>query len=361
MTFRFRHPTLPGLAVAILSLGACASSGPAAPRTRLGSIPFPGAFTLYTTADPQRLGQHRYGAWWDKLDGPGETSRGIMYSCRAGFLDLSHIRDSIDWAKYIHDRALESFHHLLDGPTSSQSFAFTRSDADYVVELREPDWWRSISGAEREQLSREAAVRIGQRVSVIMATWHEIGTWYGQETIPGISEQNSAFTWDDGTSHVVAAIVAGRALRSSDPWDVAVTRELNAELLNLAVVESSCESRAIALVKDRWWKDGTAVRRDLDTGLEGTPKVPWLVESLDCCSSATPAYLPVADLRDVGGRDLTSSLTIRITPSRSILRKSIGTPDSSPAAIQGESDVLNAIERVRAEMQQRWGADATSP
>lgn len=339
------------------------STAPAQPRTRLGSIPFPGIFTLYTTADPQRLGQHRYEAWWDKLDGPNETSRGILYTCRAGFLDLSHIRDSIDWAKYIHDRTLECALRFGTGPASSQTFAFSSSDARYEVELREPEWWHTLDPSERDQLAREAAIRIGQRLTVIMATWHEIGTWYGQETIPGISEQNSAFTWDDGTSHVVAAIVAGRALRTGDPWDIAVTRELAAELEELGAVDSSCESQAIDLVKDRWWKNGIAVRRDLDTGLDHNPKIPWLVPGLPCCTHADPgcATLVVSDLHDVQGRDLTPMLDLRIIPSRSILRKAAGTSSSTPSAIHGEPALLQAIERVRAEMLERWGPDADKP
>jgi len=338
----------------------CASTSNSEPRMRLGSIPFPGVFTLYTTADPQNLGQHRYEAWWDKLGGPSETSRGILYTCHAGFLDLSHIRDSLDWAKYIHDRALESFAKLGNSPTSSASFQFTSSDAGYEVELREPDWWRTIDSAEREQITREAAIRIGQRVSVVVATWHEIGTWYGQETIPGISEKNSAFTWDDGTSHVIASIIAGRALRASEPWDLAVTRELNSELAELGAVDSACESRAIELVKDRWWKDGLAVRRDLDTGLGAPTKRPWLVDGLACCEG-TPAVLRVADLNAVAGRDLSGLIQIKITPSRSIARKALGCERDCPPCVRGEAQVLAAIERIREEMRGKFGPDADVP
>lgn len=366
MRLRLRAILLFSLLPLLALLPACttAANAPSEPRTRLGSIPFPGIFTLYATADPRHLGQHRYGPWWDKLDGPGETSRGIMYTCRAGFLDLSHLRDSIDWAKYIHDRALASLNALNNTTNSSTSFTFSCSDAKYEVQLRYPDWWLAAPPTEREALSREAAIRIGQRVAVIMATWHEIGTWYGQETIPGISEQNSAFTWDDGASHVVAAIVAGRALHSNDPWDIAVTRELDAALATLDAADGACESSAIRMVQDRWWRSGIAVRRDFSTGLDGTPKVPWVVPGLDCCpdpASLSSSFLTVADLRDIRGRDLTSLLHVRITPSRSILRKSLGTSDFTPEAVEGEPDILLALERVRAEVQQRFGPDADRP
>lgn len=341
-------------------LAGC-SSGPQQPRLRLGSIPFPGVFTLYTTADPDDLGEHRYEAWWDKLGSPGETSRGILYTCRAGFLDLSHIRDTVDWARYIHDRALFALDDFDRSPLSSSSFRFTCSDATYEVELQQPEWWRSLNPTERAALTREAAVRIGQRMSVIVATWHEVGTWFGQETIPGISEKNSAFTWDDGTSHVVASIIAGRALRSGDPWDAAVTRELKAELESLEPADSRCQSEAIDRVKDRWWNGGTAARRDLDTGLAGNPKVPWLVPGLQCCPDAQAARFPLPDLHDVNGRDLSAMIRFRIFPSASILHKALGPAADAPAAVHGESDILDAIEHVRSDMRNELGPDADAP
>ncbi|MGH7243807.1 MAG: DUF4056 domain-containing protein [Phycisphaerales bacterium] len=358
MTICFRHVWL----IPVLGLlGGCATNTPSEPRTRLGSIPFPGVFTLYATADPSHLGQHRYEAWWEKLDGPGETSRGILYSCRAGFLDLSHIRDTADWCKYIHDRSLEVLGNMGQGGASSHAFAFNCSDARYEVELRAPECWHALSQSERDDLTREAAIRIGQRMSVILSTWHEIGTWYGQETIPGISERNSAFTWDDGTSHVVASIIAGRALRSRDPWDVAVTRELDAELASLGIVDPACQSRAIDMVKDRWWKDGTAARRDLDTGLEGQPKVPWLVQGLDCCSNSQYAELTVVDLRSVHGRDLSDLLHFRIIPSKSILRKALACSSDCPSAIQSESDLFTALVNVRQDLKAVLGPHADEP
>src|SRR5436190_23969737 len=82
------------------SLGGCASSAAAdAPRDRLGCLPFPGPMTLYTVADPARLGHHRSGRW-PKPFADDEKERGILYTTRAGFLDLAHVRIAIDWTHY---------------------------------------------------------------------------------------------------------------------------------------------------------------------------------------------------------------------------------------------------------------------
>ncbi len=253
------------------------SSGPATPRMRLGSIPFPGPFTLYSVADPNALGTHRYEGWMDRHDGPNEVDRGILYTRRAGFLDLSHVRESMDIVKYAHDRILEQFAGGKGGV-----FHVDWADTRYDICVKVPDWWAQISEADRAEVSREAAIRQAQRLAVVVGSWHELGTWYGQMTIPPFSEKASAFTWDDAGSHIVAAIVAGNALRDSGtPWNAAVTKALADELAALGVADIDFESRAVEQVHGRWWWGGTAIRRDLDTGLASNIKVPWLVTGLE--------------------------------------------------------------------------------
>ncbi|MBS0191529.1 MAG: DUF4056 domain-containing protein [Phycisphaerales bacterium] len=341
------------------ALLSCASTTGQPPRDRLGSIPFPGVFTLYATADPNNLGQHRYEAWWDKLGQPAETSRGIMYTCRAGFIDLSHIRDSIDWTRFLCNRSRQALQSFGSGG-STPGFSFTLSDARYEIELHEPDWWSRLSPAQREHLVAEASIVLGQRLAVIAATWHEIGTWFGQQTIPGVSEQNSAFTWDDATSHIIAAIVAGRALRSDEPFDLAVTRELSIALEDLEVVDADCQARAVQMVYERWWKGGVAIRRDFETGLV-TPKHPWTVPDLDCCPRSSPLPLTVPSLQNVDGYDLSSLLSFQIYPARSILRSALRCDPDCPPCIRGEPDLLTAIETVRSQVLDRFGPDADRP
>jgi hypothetical protein len=43
--------------------GGCIFGGGGKPRDRIGALPFPGPFTLYTVADPNHLGKHRYGTF----------------------------------------------------------------------------------------------------------------------------------------------------------------------------------------------------------------------------------------------------------------------------------------------------------
>ena len=352
--------------VAALCAAGCASSEQL-PHTRLGSIPFPGLFTLYETADPAKLGPHYYEPWWARLGRPGECGRGIMYTCRAGFLDLSHLREYTDWVKYLHDHARLA---LEGGP---KQFGFEWSDARYDVEVVKPDWWATLSDTERATLTEEASICFAQRFVVVLGTWHELGTWYGQETIPGISEQGSALTWDDTTSHVVAAIVGGRALRTPDvPWNDAVANAMDATLTELGAVSEDVEAKAVQRVKGIWWKDGVAIRRDLDTGLGTGVKHPWTVPGLEGCvgaagvwpgegvSGGEAAALVVVGLDDVCGRDLRGVFEFTIKPEPRVMRHALGCAEC-PKTLDSEAEVLGVIERMRAEIKAKWGPDADHP
>ncbi len=346
------------IGLSTMGLTGC-SSGPATPRMRLGSIPFPGPFTLYAVADPRDMGTHRYEGWLCAHDGPDEVARGILYTSRAGFLDLSHIRESIDIVKYAHDRIAE---RMLAGKAGT--FSMEWADTRYEVDVRVPEWWSGVPEQERCTLVEEAAIRQAQRFAVIVGAWHELGTWYGQETVPPFSEKDSAFTWDDPASHVVAAIVGGRALRDScTPWNAAVTKALAEELTAFGVVDIDCEAKAVEQVHGRWWWSGTAIRRDLDVGLGTNIKVPWLVAGLACCPApdgAGGASPLVLDDLHFGGRDLGELFEVRIVPAHWLMHAALGC-DVCPRALTNERELLDAIERVRVEVKKEFGPDADQP
>src|SRR3954465_1613183 len=147
-------------------VGGCAESLEA-PRDRLGALPFPGATTLYATADPAKLGRHRYErmprAW-----GGDEKERGIIYTTRAGFLDLAHVRIAIDWTRFCTERvrgAMEQGQAELAVPGADNGV--------FHVGLTYPEGWAGLAEAERREAIDAAAPRVGQRVAYLVLTWHE--------------------------------------------------------------------------------------------------------------------------------------------------------------------------------------------
>src|SRR5262245_33445219 len=79
------------------SAGCSASMG--SPRDRHGALPFPGVFTFYRTADAADLGRHRYERM-PRVLRKEEVENAIIYTTRAGFLDVAHIRITVDCARF---------------------------------------------------------------------------------------------------------------------------------------------------------------------------------------------------------------------------------------------------------------------
>lgn len=282
------------------------------PRPRMGALPFPGVFTLYTSAG-EDLGSHSYSTWGSG----GEVHRGIVYTCDAGFLDISHIRNAADMTAYLHARTHRA---LLSGWTC---FRFRgKEPSHYEVQLTYPEGWDAMDPAERADVIDEAAVRVAQRLALTVMTWHELLTWYGYKSAVVVSEKPSAFTYDDGPSHALGVLLAGDVLRAGHDFDTGVTDYLHASMSELGMVEQSRLHEAAMAVKGDWWSYGSPIRRHLETGLEsGTDDTdaygvvtPWLVPGIDFCADSAPTVFEIPTLADVGGHDLSRLVRVEIDP-----------------------------------------------
>ena len=270
--------------VATLLSGSGCSNSLSMPRDRLGELPFPGLLTLYSSTNPDKLGTHRYERTPRLL---GDESEGIIYTARAGFVDVAHIRITADTVRFCADRirtAMRKREPVVALPTLEGSI--------FYVTLQYPasgldDSGKAAATPEDERIADELAIRIGQRVTFLMMTWHEVLTWYGYRTIGLIDEQPSAFTWDDTMAHVVGLRVAGRVLRdtSGRSYDDRVTTALHDELKDLGAKSTSQTDRAAYAVKGIWWYDGKPLKRQVDVGLSDNVVRPWLIPGF---SNAAP-------------------------------------------------------------------------
>jgi hypothetical protein len=252
-------------------------------------------------------------ASYEGLDSPfsPERARGLLYSCDAGFLDVAHIRKSADWARYL---ALEIRAALVAGKAAIVIQA--EEPSRYHLAFRYPPDWQRLAPGERDAVIAELSIRLGQHVSEVANTWHEIITFYGYSSTPVLSEKRSAFTYDDMTSHLVGARVAGMAMRDgSQGYDAALTGALGSELARLRVVSAAETKIALQAVKGRWWDSFSARKRDLRAALDDRHTVPWIVRGLSFCPDPRPAPLNLPGLADVGGRDFTGFLDLAIEPN----------------------------------------------
>lgn len=274
------------------------------PRSRLGCLPFPGMFTLYAAADADDLGTHSY-------HGSGsETDRGVVYTTRGGFLDIAHIRNSIDTTAYIHARVL----HAMRAGWDCVRFRLHEPSV-YTVSLSYPASWDALPPGERLRAREEAALALSQRLALEAMTWHEILTWYGYKSTVVISEAGSAFTYEDGPSHAVGVLIAGEAIRRGGDFDAEVTALLDQTLAELGVVDEDELVAAVAAVDGDWWSGGSARRRHLETGLERGTITPWVVDAVPFADPGGPVTWQVPTLENVMGHDCTGLATVAIDPN----------------------------------------------
>jgi hypothetical protein len=344
-------------------VAGCGGGSPPA-RGRLGGLPFPGAFTLFRAADPDKLGHHRFDQGLVPLP-PYETDRGLVYTCEAGFVDLAHLRGAADWTRYFADHlrdAIKDKEKSIDlaGPNYSR----------FTVKLRYPDDWGAMKKAERARVIDELAVRMGQRTAYAAMTWHEVITWYGFRGSIVFDESPSSFTWDDVMSHVIGIRVGGAAWRAVNVerrkgtgYNRAVTEALAAEIAALRPAKPDQTVAAARAVEGRWWRDGKPLRRQLDVGLTSGRVTPWRVPGLPFCADPPPSGRDFAlpELSDVAGRDFRGLCSVEISPRIGQAGKIAAKLPGKPKRIDVDRDLPALVEAVRRDMLAKFGEGFDRP
>jgi len=281
------------------------------PQMRMGTLLFPTLIWPLSIANPTNLGEHAYSL------GPlpplrlMETSRGLIYTRKAGFVDIAHIRNSIDLAYYAYRRLLpalkeERTHLVLVGAEPSL----------YHVRITYPQWWQSQMPQLREKSTVLLAQRMAQRMSYLMMTWHEIITWYGYRSTLIAGEKWSAFSCDDMYSHLLGTELAGAFLDLPEvKFEQAVTYALSDSLVELEAMEPEQTRHAVDLVEGVWWDFGKQdlLLRQVEINLDGETMHPWLMPELLQGRKAASLALPT--LKDINGHDLRNMISVEIIPN----------------------------------------------
>lgn len=273
------------------------------PRSRLGGLPYPGAFTFFEPVEPDSLGKHSYAG------GGSERDRGMIYTCRGGFIDIAHVRKTIDLCKYAQLR----FELALLNDWSAFRIQ-SREPSSYTVHLRYPPYWSALAPAEKQRLARELSIRLGQRMGILMVTWHEVLTWYGYRASALFPEEQSAFTYDDTGAHAFGVTVAGRALRDPRDWNEAVTDAMNRTLSEMHAKGRRETQLAAERMENVWWRGFEPLKRQVESGLD-RPIDAWLVPQLPFCPGAAPYRYTLPTTDNVLGRDFRGLVRIEIEPN----------------------------------------------
>lgn len=322
------------------------------PRRRLACGPIPSPITWFL--DPNDLGPHGYAF------NPFEKN-GIVYTCKAGHIDITHLRVAADWTKYF---AEKSFKHLMANDTSF-SFKFKKEPSRYYVQITYSRDWATSPTETRERIAREVSVAMGAHFAFTAATWHEILTWFGYKSKGLVPEQFSSFSWEDSFSNLLGARIAAQVLEDAEQdFDKAMTSAIRRELEELDAQPAYVASGASEAVRGVWFprnflSSGGARMRNLDIGLGDGHITPSLVPGLRECEGATAQSYPVPSLDCL--RKHGFSMKLEIEPKEWEKNKILGIiyPDAGPKRKRIDPAVhfwpiMSHIERQTAE---RYAAD----
>ncbi len=341
------------------------------PTMRTGSLPYPGLFTLYADVDPSDLGHHRYRGNVMPVLFADEASRGIVYTCRAGFLDMSHVRDSIDLTRYYYLAFADA---VRDGESHVVVYGFSPCRFHVTLDLPAEwslDAWADTSASSNHDRKQplpdeldDALIDLAAQTAWITTTWYEFLQWYGYKSAGVISERRSAFTYDDIIAHAVGGDVARRALRHSrcdDTFNDAATDELERTLEELEALSPEQTYDATRAVEGQWWEGGQAIRRQLDLGLEDGSIKPWLVRDFAPCPDREPEPYDVPPLIDAlrpDGEPLARiEIEMRILEAGAI-RAAV--PDQ-PQRLVPHRDFPHLIADMRADLAEQFGESFDEP
>lgn len=234
------------------------------------------------------LGQHRY-----HPRSLFDEKSGLVYTCRAGLIDIGHLRGAADMVAHLYAR--------LGAVDGAGRLALDLADGALEVTLARP-----LSDAER--------LGVAQRVAYDLTVWHEIVTGSGDRTVPIFSEIFSALSPEDLYSDLVGTRLGAAAIASPLPYDAAMQALLSDFLARVQARPLATTRAALDQVEGRWWRAQVAVPRPELLAARNPafapPLLPWQVPSPEALGCEAPRALavswpelagaaPLADLYDL--------------------------------------------------------------
>lgn len=319
------------------------------PRSRVACHPSPTLGTRYL--EPSAVGPHSYRFSL-------REKNGIVYTCRGGHIDLTHVRKAADWTAFLAHRTRQA---LLQ---NERGFAYRmREPSKYHVHIEYPDGWHALPLDVKEPVATEAAIQVGRYLAYTGTTWHEILTWFGFKSTGFYSEYPSAFSWEDNYSNLLGTHLGARALRDTDhEYDRAVTLALHSELQSLGAQSKQRAADAGEAVRDRWFVSKffifcDMIKRNFDIGSDDGFVSPWLVPGFSICAGqeATPYPIPrMARLGDYG-LDVVVEIEPREWERHKILQIIYGNRWRDKDRIEPMQHFGPILEYIRAQAVRRYG------
>ncbi len=284
------------------------------PQIRIGSYATPTLGTFFL--DINHLGHHSYKFSFSEREG-------IVYTCKAGHIDIAHVNEAADWTAY---SAAITYKHLIRDDTV---FTFRLKEGSICfVRLTYPNTWQKLTQKDKDTIAFDIAVKLGRYFGYTAGTWHEILTWFGYKSTGIFPEFPSAFSWEDIFSNLLGSDIAAEALRDKKhTYDDAVTYILRKKLEELNIQSAKTARKAAEKVRGKWFSGEVPPfvnmkGRNFDTGLDDGFVTPWIVSSIRQCrgQKAQPYPVPKLDFLGKYGFSIKFEIAPHVWEGRKILK-----------------------------------------
>jgi len=289
-----------GIVMGLMAVAGCSLGGPRARIGHLSTATFGIAFP-----DPNKLGRHSYGPI-----SLFEVS-GIVYTCKAGHIDLDHIRGNADATRFL----IKKICTTLSKKRKGFSFNLAGEMSTHVIRFTYPENWDRRT--DKDKIIDEIAYNTAPYIAFNATTWHEILTWFGVHFALVEPEFNSAFSWEDNYSNLLGVRLGVEAVKDTEHnFDVAMTKAIYRQIEELDVQPRSTAIAASDKVRGQWYTGNfipDVKMRNFDIGLDGSI-TPTRAPGQNGCDPNEPALIlpvPTTDaLRRYG-----FSMTYEIKPN----------------------------------------------
>jgi len=327
------------------------------PTTAVGSIPTPTPGMIFSS--PGDIGKHNYS------NSKGEGN-GIVYTCKAGHIDLGHVRSTADWSRY----AFEWIYHEILKNSDHIPFKTTVDPSIFHIEITYPDNWDVISFNSKKDIAFPAAVKLAQYVIFHAANWHEILTWHGQRKIFAFSEYASSFSWEDTFSNMMGIYLVGGVLLSrAESYNEAMTIAIQSEMDDLIMFNRNQSISITKTVEGEWysgWIPGIIgnstmpgilqmLHRGFDIGESDGIINPVIIKDVDDCdNNFHPGYLrPTLEEANQYGVKFYVEIEPRVSINMKILRIIHGDKAEGKMRIIPDNDIPIIMNKIKADALER--------
>ncbi|MBW1296838.1 DUF4056 domain-containing protein [Aquimarina litoralis] len=222
---------------------------------KIWGIPFVSIDQVISIDD---LNEHHY--MGNKREGTG-----TIYTTKGGFIDIGHLRDQLDWTRFIHATIINS-----------------KGKGEVILPLRNEAGRKTLYLNIPEQLNDHDSVLLAGKITYDLSLWHEISTWFGASTVPFISEKFSSFSVEDVYSNLLGIHIGMKTLRSKQPFNKTATEVIASTLDSLGVVKTAKETYdAYDAINNKWYTNKKRIpsakitlKRDLNILKSSNP---WII------------------------------------------------------------------------------------